>query len=143
MTDEEGNLDKFSISKGEIDHSFDKLHSEVITTMARSSDSKYIFTADRLGFLKQIDVNKDEIKDYKQIVKSWIVSLAVTSDVLNQRLLVAYYNGNLVKIDIFEQKVAKNYGQVTGKGLSCMEITPCDNFLFVGSSAGNAVSTTF
>lgn len=134
MTDEDGNLDQFSISKKKIQNSYENLHSEVITTLARTHDNKYIFTADRLGFLKQININTEDIKDYKQIVKSWIVSLAITSDILNQRLLVAYYNGNQVKIDINEKKVAKNYGQVTTKGLSCMEITPCDRFLFIGSS---------
>ena len=61
----------------------------------------------------------------------------INNPIITKNLFISDIGGNLLQIDIEDQKIIDNHGQIIDCGIRSMCMTPNNLTLFIGCSKGN------
>lgn len=110
-------------------------HEGEIKAAVITKNSKYIFTADWNGDVKQhLIKNGQLVKHYKKCHNAWINSIVTTSDSYN--LFTSCFKGELKQISIELKAVMFDYGKIHEGEIYSICVAKDDQYLFTSDSIG-------
>jgi WD40 repeat protein len=138
LSDNDGCLKQLDVKKQKFVRDYGKIH-DVISSIAISSDGKYLFTSDfeENGHVKQFLVSDGQmIKGYVALFENdGVYSITATAD--NKWLFAASNKGHLKQISLESQELVHDYGKVHVTYIACLESTRDSKWLIIGSQDGH------
>ena len=114
-----------------------KIHENSIIKQLVTPDSRYLFTLDYDGNLKQFDVQEQyQERDYSELEVPGVKLMACLSD--SRSLFISDTKNNVRQIDVRLAILDKEYGVIVDKGatITALMTTPVSKYLYVGDNTG-------